>query len=265
MSLEPVHVEVPDKRRYAEEAVSAAFEMREQGYEPGSYQIDVDVVERDIDSFSDEIDEGATLTIHGTYEGLPSTSDGRGVSIPNPDIDTEELNEEDREEYRKRQETLQEMLESGKDPWNKEKVENVPVNLPNRVSNIDNLRRVRNALEETGFKIGGYRANGYGKSEKSPEESLEDLEQSGISLGIYLETPLRETGDPVFDTQIVYTDEDDRGYFHVDTQGMEPEEVDADLDFGLDEWTARVGKALMDEDLPIMIGDSDNSDNRIIE
>ena len=238
--------------------------MREQGYEPESYQVDVDVVEKDIDSIFDEIDEGAILTIHGTYEGLPSTSDGRGVSLPNPDINIEDLDEE-REEYRKRRETLQEMLESGKNPWNKAKVENVPVSLPNKASNIDNLRRVGNALEETGFKIGGYIANGYGKSEKSAEEGLEDLEQSGISLGIYLETPLRETGDPMFDTRIVYTDEENKGYFHVDTQGMEPEELDTNLDFGLDEWTARVEKALIDENLPVMVGDKDNSDNRIIE
>lgn len=76
-------------------------------------------------------------------------------------------------------------------------------------------------------------------------------------VSITVEEPYDENGERLFGYDIQFVSDDDTGYFCLTRSYDNPEVSER----AADQWRAKIERALLDHDLPVMLGDVDDEDN----
>lgn len=133
-------------------------------------------------------------------------------------------------------------------------VEDVDVDLrfPFEFWQIDLLADAKEALTDAGFKFEGFRLEGYGESERSVEDLYGDFEDEEKFIELLVAEPA-ERGEPELEISTRYID-----------RRFEVEVYDWNYSGELetDEVRAYIERSLMDEGLPVRLGDLSDEDNQ---
>ncbi|MFB6174591.1 MAG: hypothetical protein ABEJ87_01280 [Candidatus Nanohalobium sp.] len=181
-----------------------------------------------------------------TVKGLSDASaqvsvSGKHFSMPETDKITPE--------YRRAAEKLK---RKGLKMNRSEKVD-VDVQLPFSFWQEDLLVDARQALTDAGFEFEGFRLEGYGGSERSIEELYENFENQRQFVELLVAEPT-EKGEPELEISTRYTED----HFEVEVYDWN---YSGDLE--PDQIRAYIERSLIDEDLPVKLGDPSDQGNQV--
>lgn len=126
------------------------------------------------------------------------------------------------------------------------------------------FERATEALEDAGFEPISYSARFTGENiwtnSEDPEEALQEVQeqlQGRSSVSITVEEPYDENGERLFGYDIQFVSDEETGYFRLQRSHSSPEVSEMEAD----QWRAKIERALLDHDLPVMLGDIYDEDN----
>ena len=76
-------------------------------------------------------------------------------------------------------------------------------------------------------------------------------------VSITVEEPHDENGERLFGYDIEFVSDEETGYFRLTRNHYHPEVSEREAD----QWRAKIERALLDHDLPVMLGDINDEDN----
>ncbi len=262
-----VELSIPNKESYAREIADAVFELRDEGYELNKFEFVLNFFDEDVGSLLDRVEKGvhegpgnrSQVTVVGNYRGLPKGEKG-GLIGPNPEAD-DPFENWDKEE----KDAQFRMQQEDKVPFERKEVKGIPIEIENRASLEDAFKTAKDASEDRGFETINYNAYIFNRGYDSSLDLLNEVEERKEFLKLCLDRPFIEGKAPVFESEIKYSDNGSEGYFYSDTRRVyHPTEEESVYVPEFDNWDATIEGALRGANLPVMVGNLDHQDNKVI-